>query len=166
MLAGRDANESAFFVQERIMHRRELLGVLGSSAVGLVAVSSARAEDDADKAIVDCGCKCVEACCDAMNWCNEAYLHCSRLVAKGNAENAKAMALLLDCGEVCGTAAKLVARMSPLTVQLCRTCLEGCELCVAECSKLDGQTMKDAVKSLRACGESCRAMLKVMGEKA
>lgn len=150
------------------MHRRELLGVLGASAAGLVVTSSARAEDDvkANDAVADCGCKCVEACCDAMNWCNEAFLHCSRLVAKGNAEHVKPMALLLDCGEVCGTAAKLVARMSPLTVQACRTCVEGCDLCVAACSKFDDRTMKDAVKSLRACGDSCRAMLKVMGGEA
>lgn len=150
------------------MDRRELLGVLGASAAGLVSVTSARAGDDpkGKDAVADCGCKCVEACCDAMNWCNEAFLHCSRLVAKGKAEHAKPMELLLDCGEVCGTAAKLVARMSPLTVLVCRACLEGCDLCVAACSKLDGQTMRDAVKSLRACGESCRAMLKVMDEKA
>lgn len=38
------------------MHRRELLDVIGSSAVGLVAISSARAEDDAENAIIDCGC--------------------------------------------------------------------------------------------------------------
>lgn len=101
-----------------------------------------------------------------MNWCNEGYLHCSRLVARGNAEHAKAMAILLDSGEVCGAAAKLVARMSPLTVQLCRTCLESCDLCVAGCSNLDGQTMEVAVKSLRACGESSRAMLKVTGEQS
>lgn len=148
------------------MHRRKLLSVLGASAAGLVAVTSAGAADDAEKAVTDCGCKCVEACCDAMNWCNEAFVHCSRLVGKGKAEHEKPMALLLDCGEVCSTAAKLIARTSPLTAQICRTCLESCGLAVASCEKFDSRTMQDVAKSLRACGESCRAMLKVMGEKA
>ncbi len=147
------------------MHRRELLGVIGAPAAGLAASPAWAGDDKPKNPLVDCECKCVEACCDAMNWCNEAFLHCSKELAAGRVGHAKAMALLLDCGEVCSAAAKLVARESALTAQLCRTCAEACALAAPECEKADHPTMKDAGKSLRKCGDACKALLDLLNKK-
>lgn len=148
------------------MRRRELLGVFGASAAGLAASTAWAGEDKPKDPLADCGCKCVEACCDAMNWCNEAFLHCSKELASGKAQHAKPMALLLDCGEVCGTAAKIVARDSVLTAEVCRTCAEASTLTASECEKVNHPTMKDAGKSLKKCADACKALLTLMGKKA
>ncbi|MBX9625544.1 MAG: four-helix bundle copper-binding protein [Gemmataceae bacterium] len=147
------------------MHRRELLGVLGASAAGLAASPAWAGDDKPKDPLVECGCKCVEACCDAMNWCNEAFLHCSKELAAGRVGHAKAMALLLDCGEVCSAAAKLVARESAFTAQVCRTCAEACAIAAPECEKLDHPTMKDAGKSLKKCADACKALLDLVNKK-
>lgn len=149
------------------MHRREPLGVLGATAAGLAgAAGTAGAADKPKDPVAECGCKCVEACCDAMNWCNEAFLHCSKELAAGKAGHAKPMGLLLDCGEVCSAVAKIVARESALTAPVCRACIDGCRLAAAECGKADHPTMKDAEKSLRTCAAACQALLKAMPETA
>lgn len=151
------------------MHRRELLGVLGTSAAGLAALSGATLAGDDTKgkdAVSECGCKCVESCCDAMSWCNEVFLHSSRLVGSGKTQHAKLMLLLLDCGEVCSVTAKLVARESSFTAAVCQICAESCSLAAAECEKFDDSTMKDAAKSLRTCRDACLALLKALPKKA
>ena len=101
------------------MDRRELLGVLGATAAGLAIAGGARAARAGhDKE--DIHEKCADACSDCEKECNQAFHHCYKQVASGKAGHAKAMHLCVDCGEVCSTAAKLVARMSPLMVHTCR----------------------------------------------
>lgn len=82
------------------MDRRTMLGVFGGAAAGLVALGGreAAATDDADKgkALADCGCKCTEACSNAMNWCNETFLYASREAAAGKKDYAKVMHLWND----------------------------------------------------------------------
>lgn len=151
------------------MHRRTMLGVLGGAAYGLAALSGdeAKAGDDPKaNALEECSCKCVEACSNGMNWCEETFLHASKQLASGKAQYAKAMHLFNDCGEVCGTTAKLVARTSPLSASLCRACIESCTACVSEGEKLGDAKMKEALDALRACSSSCREMLKTLGSAA
>ncbi|GIW86402.1 MAG: hypothetical protein KatS3mg108_0726 [Isosphaeraceae bacterium] len=70
-----------------------------------------------------------------------------------------------DCGELCGTAAKLVARMSPLMAHACRACAAGCDDCVTASEKLNDPKMREALDALRACSKSCREMPQTMGIK-
>ena len=107
--------------------------------------------------------KCADACSDCAKECNQGFHHCFKQVQAGKAGHAKAMHLCVDCGEVCSTSAKLVARMSPLMTITCHACAESCEACIAECEKLNDPGMKETVESLKKCAASCREMVKAMG---
>ncbi len=158
------------YCEKNSMDRRTLLGVLGGAAAGLAVLNGheAVAADDADKgkALADCGCKCTEACSNAMNWCSETFLYASREAAAGKRDYVKVMHLWNDCGEICGTAAKLVARTSPLTTHICQTCAVSCDDCVAASEKLGDPKLKEAISAVRDCATSCRAMLEMLGVKA
>ena len=45
----------------------------------------------------------------------------------------------------------------------CHACAESCEVCIAECEKLDDPEMERVVDSLRKCRESCLEMVEAMG---
>ena len=146
------------------MDRRELLGVLGATAAGLTAVTGARAQEEKGRhGHGDIHERCAEACADCEKHCNHGFHHCYKQVEAGKQEHAKAMHLCVDCGEVCSTAGKLVARMSPLMIFTCHACAESCEACLKECEKLNDPEMRVVVASLRRCAATCREMVKAMG---
>jgi hypothetical protein len=145
------------------MDRRELLGVLGATTAGLVAATAGTARA-AQGHKDDIHHKCAEACGNCMHACEEGFHHCYRQLTGGKAGYAKAMLSCVDCGEICGTSSKLVARMSPLMIYTCRACADCCDTCLAECEKVNDRDpeMKDVVESLRVCARSCREMVKAM----
>lgn len=147
------------------MDRRELLGVLGATAAGLTALTGgpALAQQGHAPKEGDIHEKCADACSDCEKECNRGFHHCYKQVQAGKADHAKAMHLCVDCGEVCSTAGKLVARMSPLMTFTCHACAESCEACLAECEKLHDPAMKETIESLKKCAASCREMVKSMG---
>jgi hypothetical protein len=149
------------------MDRRELLGALGVTAAGLVAVSGAeaRAQEAGGRAGRDIHEQCAEACVNCEKECNQGFHHCYQQVTAGKQEHAKAMHLCVDCGDICGTSAKLVARMSPLMSYTCQACAECCDACIAECEKFQDAQMKETVEALRRCAKSCREMVQAMGSR-
>jgi hypothetical protein len=102
------------------MDRRELLGVLGAGAAGLVAMSETslgqgqakerlRYHSLLNQVHVDC----LEACTACADVCNEASLHCIQQLEKGDGEkpyHSRTHRLTTDCAAICSTAAALVAR--------------------------------------------------------
>ena len=147
------------------MDRRELLGVLGASAVGLASVAGreARAQGEGhthDKVHEDC----LKACTDCANVCDETFHHCYLEVSKGKTEHAKSLHLVSDCAGFCSLSACLIAKHSPLMVHSCAACAEACKATAAEVGKFDSPEMKAATKSLLACEKSCREMVAHMGK--
>jgi hypothetical protein len=148
------------------MDRRELLSVLGATAAGLAASAGGPAlaqATDRRRGGGDIHESCAEACSDCEKECNQGFHHCFKEVQAGKADHARAMHLCVDCGDVCSTSAKLVARMSPLMTFTCQACAESCEATLAELEKLNDSGMKETVESLRKCAASCREMVKAMG---
>ena len=145
------------------MDRRELFGILGATTAGVFIASGSTTLAAQEGHANDSHHKCAEACANCMHACEEAYSHCRLLVTSGKVIHAKAMQLCVDCAEICGTSAKLVARMSPLMIHTCRACAECCEATLAECEKFSDAEMKAVAVSLRACAKSCRDMVKDMG---
>ena len=147
------------------MDRRESLGILGTTFVGLVAGSSGRAEaatgqaDHNDKAHEEC----LKACNSCADRCAETFHHCVREVASGKKEHAGALRLVADCEGFCRLSAAMVARQSPFMAYACAACADACRDCARECDKFDAPTMKDCAKACRACETSCRTMVKAMG---
>ncbi len=146
------------------MDRRELLGVLGASAVGLASIAGREARADEgghshDKTHEDC----LKACADCAKMCDETFHHCYLEVSKGKKEHAKSLHLVSDCAGFCGLSACMIAKHSPLMVHSCAACAEACKATAAEVGKFDSPEMKAATKSLLACEKSCREMVAHMG---
>ncbi len=151
------------------MDRRELLGALGATATGLLIATGteARAQHEGHHEHGDIHKRCAEDCFDCAKMCNDAFHHCFKQVQAGKQNYyAKAMHLCVDCGDVCSTAGKLVARMSPLMAHTCRACAECCNDCIVACEKLDDPEIKEFVATLRKCFKSCREMVQAMGGHA
>jgi hypothetical protein len=160
------------------MNRRELLRVLGATAVGLAAITGGRARAQETQAQgherhafhperghhTEMQQECAVACGRCVHECEDGFHHCLRQVRSGKAEYAQAAQRCIDCAEVCSAAAKLVARGSPLMVHICTACAEVCDDCLAVCEPLNDPEMKLVIESLRKCAQSCRGMVKAMGD--
>ena len=143
------------------MQRRELLGVLGVTAAGLVAATGGQAhaaQGHHDKAHEDC----LKACSDCAKTCDQTFHHCYMQVAEGKRDHAKALHLTSDCAAFCGLAACMIAKHSPLMASSCHACAEACKACAAECDKHDSPEMKACAQSCRDCEKACHEMVKAM----
>lgn len=99
--------------------------------------------------------KCVEECSTCRDVClSTAANHC--LETGGEHVAPAHFRLMLDCGEICGTAANFMLRNSPRHKLTCGICAEICERCAEDCERLGD--MDECVKSCRSCAESCRKM--------
>jgi hypothetical protein len=147
------------------MDRRESLGILGTTIVGLVAGSSGRAEEAPgqpghnDKAHEEC----LKACNSCADECAETFHHCVRDVASDKKEHAAALPFVADCESFCRLSASMIARMSAFMAYSCAACADACRDCARECGKFDASKMKDCADACRACETSCRTMVKAMG---
>ena len=146
------------------MDRRDLLGVLGAGAVGLIAASGreARAQHPHhhDKLHGDC-LKACEACATV---CNETFHHCFEKVKDGHADHHQIAVVTIDCQEFCGLTSELMARESPLISIACLACADACKACAAVCRQHDDPQMKECVEACKKCEAACREMAKAVGD--
>jgi hypothetical protein len=152
------------------MDRRELLGVFGTAAAGLVATGAfaAPAGDEKghhhhlDKTHEDC----LKACGECAKACNMTAHHCMDKVIEGDGplkRHAQAHLLATDCQAFCVLSATMIARSSDLMQFACESCAEACRCCAEECEKAQNDlTMKDCAAKCRECERSCREMVKHM----
>jgi hypothetical protein len=145
------------------MVRRDLLGVLGTSAAALLAATG-RAVGALEQGQHRSGAHadCQKACQDCARSCNETFHHCYEQVAAGKKEHANALRLVADCAKFCSLSADMVASESPLMVHSCAACAEACKACGAECERFDSAEMKDCARACHTCEQSCRAMVQAM----
>jgi hypothetical protein len=145
------------------MVRRELLGVLGTTTAGLIAMPAINAYAKQEGAHDQTHAECLKACDDCARECNETFHHCYEQVAMGKKEHAKALRLVADCAKFCDLSASLIASQSPLMIHSCAACAEACKACASECGKFDSAQMTECAKSCHTCEGTCRAMVKAMG---
>ncbi len=146
------------------MDRRGLLGVLGTTAAGLLAVTGrAAGADQKERHHSEGHDDCIKACQECSRSCNETFHHCYEQVAQGKKEHAKALHLVADCAKFCNLSSDLVANGSPLMAYSCAACAEACKACATECDKHEASEMKDCAKACYACEKTCRAMVRSMG---
>jgi len=141
-----------------------LLGALGTTAAGLLAVTGRAAAADRQahhhgEAHEDC----IRACQQCSRSCNETFQHCCEQLAEGKKEHARALHLVADCAKFCNLSSDLLANGSPLMMYSCAACAEACKACAAECDKYGAPEMKDCAKACYACEKTCRAMVRAMG---
>lgn len=102
--------------------------------------------------------RCIEDCLDCASICLETLTHC--LEKGGDHAAPEHVARLLDCAELCRTAADLMLRGSRIHGDVCRVCAEACRRCAESCEKLaDGDAdMARCAEACRRCEASCREM--------
>lgn len=96
--------------------------------------------------------QCIEDCQRCHNDClRMAMNHCLNLGGRHLAKDH--FALLLNCAEMCQTAANALLCGSPLFGTMCQACGELCEACADSCEAVGD--MDDCVESCRLCADSC-----------
>lgn len=100
---------------------------------------------------------CIEACRDCARTCTETVRYC--LDMGGQHAEARHIALLLDCAQICQASADFMLRGSDLSGRICATCAEVCERCAESCEQFgDDEMMRACAAACRRCAESCRRM--------
>lgn len=142
------------------MNRRQMMSTLGLTAAAACAAGAASAANQHEGHGNHFE-PCAQACADCQVECHGCHRHCSELVAAGQKEHLETMRLCADCGDVCATAANIVARGGPLSETICQSCVEACEACAKACEKYpDDRHMKSCAEECRKCAKACREMLK------
>jgi hypothetical protein len=101
----------------------------------------------------------VRACIDACHACSTICLsdatgHC---LEKGGRHTEPAhFRLVLDCADICATAARFMARNSEHHPHICRECAEICRACADSCRQFG--EMDECVAACTRCAESCERM--------
>lgn len=100
---------------------------------------------------------CIEACRDCASTCTETVRYC--LDMGGEHADARHVALLLDCAQICQTSADFMLRGSDLSGRICAACAEVSERCAESCERFgDDEMMRASAEACRRCAESCRQM--------
>jgi hypothetical protein len=103
--------------------------------------------------------QCIDNCQRCHNVCLEmAAHHC--LEMGGPHVEPNHMRIMLDCAQICQTAADFMLRGSKHHPHVCAECADVCEECARSCETLDG--MEECVRACRTCAESCRRMSHAM----
>jgi hypothetical protein len=148
------------------MNRREALRGLGAKVVGLTGVASARAlAQDKSSDMWRLADHCARVCAECMVQCNSCLEHCRTCcLASPSKEHSSLAQLCGDCQEICGTAAKLTARMGPQARLTCALCAKACDQCTEACEKhATDERMKACARSCRDCAKACREFSKHHG---
>ena len=94
---------------------------------------------------------------DCHTICLETITHC--LTEGGDHARPDHITLLLDCAEMCQTAANFMSRGSEVHALTCGVCAEVCERCAASCEQTgDDEQMRRCAEVCRRCATSCREM--------
>lgn len=100
----------------------------------------------------------MQACIDLCQKCHITCLsmidHCLKMAGPHAAP--KHIRIMLDCAQICATAADFMARGSGHHAHICRECAEVCEACALSCKGLAG--MEACMAVCQACAKSCREM--------
>ena len=101
---------------------------------------------------------CIEVCLDCHKACLQTIPYC--LQQGGVHAEANHIRLMMDCSEICQTAANFMLRGSDLHVHTCGACAEICDRCAADCEHMsaDDTRMAACAEMCRRCAEMCRNM--------
>lgn len=98
---------------------------------------------------------CIDDCQRCHDTCLQAAMtHC--LSEGGPHVEAKHFRLMLNCAEICQTAANFMLGESDYHAAICGVCADICEACAQSCEAVGD--MDDCVEACRNCAEQCRVM--------
>lgn len=101
--------------------------------------------------------ECIEACKTCHDVCLQmALTYCLR--AGGKHVEEEHFRLMINCSEICQTAANFMLSNSPLHDAICAACAEVCDACARSCEQIGD--MDECAQACRRCAESCEDMAK------
>lgn len=98
---------------------------------------------------------CIDACRRCQQTClHMAMTHC--LQQGGKHVEPEHFRLMINCAEICQTAANFMLGESSLHAVVCAACAEVCTACADNCEQIGD--MDECVSACRECAQSCVAM--------
>jgi len=101
--------------------------------------------------------QCVQDCLNCNTICLQTAKNCQK--AGGDHAKPEHISMLLDCAEMCLTAAHFMQHNSPMHGYVCQTCAQVCNHCAGECEQM-GDT--DCANACRNCAWSCEQIAKMI----
>lgn len=98
-----------------------------------------------------------EAMSRCIELCGECHRSCLGAAVSGQADSDH-QGLLLDCAEMCQTAADFMSRNSPLHGYACGLCAHVCKVCHDRCAQGDLERIGEICAR---CADSCMHMSKL-----
>lgn len=99
---------------------------------------------------------CIDACIKCAQACNKCFKAC---LEKDNINDMKeALALLVDCAEICYVTASYLSKDDIFSEDICKACAELCEKCAETCQAYEDLHCQASVKVCRHCAAVCRSM--------
>jgi hypothetical protein len=99
----------------------------------------------------------IQACWACRQECQDMlFNHC--LEIGGKHLDPDHVRIMMDCIEMCQTAADAMVRRSPVHAVICTACAEVCDACADSCQKVGGVGMELCADACRECAALCRQM--------
>ena len=106
---------------------------------------------------------CLEACLQCHVVCTMTAQYC--LAEAGVHSDVNQVGVLLDCAQMCQTAADFMTRGSPYHTITCAACAEVCRACAEACRGFEGdEHMEHCAETCERCAELCEAMAQSGGD--
>lgn len=98
---------------------------------------------------------CIDACQQCHNICLQAAMtQCLHM--GGKHVEAEHIRLMINCSEICQTAANFMLSQSALHSVICAACAQVCHACATNCEQVGD--MDECVQACRRCAEACEEM--------
>lgn len=101
----------------------------------------------------------MESCIDTCRRCQQTCLHMAMthcLEQGGKHVEPEHFRLMMNCAELCQTAANFMLSQSSLHAAVCAACAEVCTACADSCEQVGD--MDECVRICRECADSCHKM--------
>ena len=108
--------------------------------------------------------ECSRACSDCQRACDAAAEHCMEASAGGSRQHADALRMVLDCGDMCATAARVMGRHGALAGPIAEACVETCGTTASFAGRFaDDDVLRRCADACRRCADSCGRMVEMVG---
>ncbi|WP_213454829.1 four-helix bundle copper-binding protein [Rhizomonospora bruguierae] len=108
------------------------------------------ATDDVTTQAIDDTLECSRICEETLPYC---------LQQGGRHVEPEHIKLLMDCADICRTAAAFMQRVSRYHTEVCRLCAMICQACADDCAQFSGdEQMMRCSEACRQCAASCGQM--------
>jgi hypothetical protein len=99
--------------------------------------------------------RCIDECLHCYRTCMQTAMN-QCLETGGPHVEPTHFRLMVNCWEICRTAAEFMMSGSPLHAQICAACATVCDACADSCEQVGD--MDECVQACRACAQSCHQM--------